>query len=289
MTQLISRLYQHALIDRVRARCAADEGLDAALMYGSFAKGEADEHSDVEFWLFHTPEARAALDPAAWCTALDRGVTAVLRNEFGAHVAYFPGLVRGEFHFATTDDLPGLADWPERGAPVEKMAVLDRRGVLARTLAALPARHSPPHTAEQVAAACEPLANWLVLTRNLLERGETLRAWDALAHTQRHLTWIARLAEDATGHWLTPSRAAERELAPETVAALAAATAPAEPDALRAALRGALAEGRRHWRTLAARHGLAVPEDLLAELAAALDPGPRRAQGQRRRQGQDAG
>jgi lincosamide nucleotidyltransferase len=157
------------------------------------------------------------------------------------------------------------------------MAVLDRRGVLARTLAALPARHRPPHTAEQVAAACEPLANWLVLARNLLERGESLRAWDALGHTQRHLTWIARLAEDATGHWLTPARAAERELAPATVAALAAATAPADSEALRAALRAALAEGRRHWRALAARHALTVPEDLLDELAAALGRRPQNA------------
>lgn len=268
------RLYQHALIDRVRARCAADPGLDAALMYGSFVKDEADGYSDIEFWLFHTPAARAGLDPAAWCTALDPAVTAVLRNEFGAHVAYFPGLVRGEFHFATTEDLPGLADWPERGAPLERMTVLDRRGVLARTLAALPARHPRPHTPEQVALACEPLANWLVLTRNLLERGEFLRAWDALGHTQRHLTRIARLAEDATEHWLTPSRAAERELAPRTVTALAAATASADPDALRTALRAALAEGARHWRTLAERHGLTVPEPLLDELAAALGPGP---------------
>ena len=274
MTRPARRLYQHTLIERVRSRCAADEGLDAALMYGSFAKGEADRHSDIEFWLFHTPEARAALDPAAWCTAVDPAVTAVLRNEFGAHVAYFPGLVRGEFHFATTDDLPGLAAWPERGAPVERMAVLDRRGALARALSALPARRPPPHTAEQIACACEPLANWLVLTRNLIERGEFLRAWDALGHTQRHLTWIARLAEDATGHWLTPSRAAERELAPRTVAALAAATAPADPDALRAALRAALDEGRRHWRALAERHGSTVPEALLDELAAALGPAP---------------
>jgi lincosamide nucleotidyltransferase len=263
---------QHALIDRVRARCAADDGLDAALMYGSFAKDESDEHSDIEFWLFHTPAARTALDPEAWCAALDPAVRAVLRNEFGAHVAFFPGLIRGEFHFATTADLPGLTAWPERGAPAERMIVLDRRGELARTLAALPARHRPPHTPDQIAQACEPLANWLVLTRNLLERGEQLRAWDALGHTQRHLTWTARLAEQATGHWLTPSRAAEHELTPRTVQALAAATAPADPDALRAALRTALAEARRHWHTLAARHGLTVPEALLDELAAALAP-----------------
>lgn len=270
---MIPRLYQHDLIDRVRARCADDDGLDAALMYGSFVKDEADRHSDIEFWLFHTPAAAAALDPAAWCARIDR-TTAVLRNEFGAHVALFPGLVRGEFHFTTTDDLPLIATWPERAAPAERMIVLDRRGALAPHLAALPDRPATPRTPDDVARACEPLANWLVLARNVLERGETLRAWDALSHAQRHLTWIARLAENTTDHWLTPSRAAERELTPPTLTALTAATAPAENTALRTALRAALAEGRRHWQTLADRHGLTVPRELLDELAAALENTP---------------
>jgi lincosamide nucleotidyltransferase B/F len=268
-----AHLYQHDLIDRVRRRCADDDGLDAALMYGSFVKDEADQYSDIEFWLFHTPAAAAALDPFAWCDGVEQ-TTAVLRNEFGAHVALFPGLIRGEFHFATTDDLPLVATWPERAAPVERMIVLDRRGELAPRLAALPEQPATPAAPDDVARACEPLANWLILARNVLERGETLRAWDALSHAQRHLTWIARLAENTTDHWLTPSRAAERELTPRTLTALAAATAPADRDALRAALRAALAEGRRHWQTLADRHGFTVPGALLDELAAALDTAP---------------
>ena len=42
-------LVQERLIARVREVCAADDRLDAALMYGSFAAGEADAYSDVEF------------------------------------------------------------------------------------------------------------------------------------------------------------------------------------------------------------------------------------------------
>jgi lincosamide nucleotidyltransferase len=274
-------VYQHELIEQVRALCARDEGLDAALMYGSFAKDEADEHSDVEFWLFHTRAARAALDPDAWCASV-APVTAVLRNEFGAHVAVFRDLVRGEFHFATTDDLPQVADWPERGAPVERMLLLDRTGRLAPLLAALPERDQPDpdaHANEDTAAAaaerasgcCEPFANWLVLAHHLLARGELLRTWDALGHAVRHLTRMARLAEDSTAHWLTPSRAAEGELSARSLAGLTASTADATAPALRSALRNALAEGRRHWTTLAAVHGNEPPHALLDELAAALD------------------
>ena len=105
-----------------------------------------------------------------------------------------------------------------------------------------------------------------------MERGELLRAWDALGHVQRHLLWMARLAEDATGHWLTPSRAAERELTAATLAGLTAAAGSADETALRRALSAALAEGRRHWETLAARHGppVSVPHALFDEMAAAF-------------------
>jgi lincosamide nucleotidyltransferase len=262
-------VYQHELIEKVRELCARDEGLDAALMYGSFAKDEADEHSDVEFWLFHTPPARAALDPAAWCAAV-APVSAVLRNEFGAHVAVFRDLIRGEFHFATTDDLPQVGTWPERGAPLERMLLLDRGGRLAPLLAALPRRVATPAGPEHAARCCEPFANWLILTHHLIARGELLRAWDALGHAVRHLTWMARLAEDRTAHWLTPSRAVERELTARSLDALTASTASATEPELRRALRAALTEGRRHWETLAAAHGFEPPHALLAELAAAL-------------------
>ncbi len=59
-----------ALIAKVRELCLADDRLDAALMYGSFAAGEADEHSDVEFWLFFEPARRGEVDPRTWCARI---------------------------------------------------------------------------------------------------------------------------------------------------------------------------------------------------------------------------
>ena len=266
-------LRQHELIERVRALCAAEPGLDAALMYGSFTKDEADGHSDIEFWLFFTPAARDRIDPAAWCARV-APVSYVLLNEFGSHVAFFPQLIRGEFHFATTAHIPAVSLWPERGAPVERMLILDRSGRLEPVLRRLPERASVADKPEKIQAEyCDPLANWLVLTWHLIERGELLRAWDALGHVQRHLLWMARLAEDSTGHWLTPSRAAERELSAPTLAGLTAAAGSAADDAaLRSALSAALTEGRRHWETLAARYSasVTVPYALFEEMGAAF-------------------
>jgi lincosamide nucleotidyltransferase len=264
-------LFQEKLITRVREVCEGDEELDAALMYGSFAIGEADEHSDIEFWLFFTPDRLAAIDPRAWCARI-APVSYVLCNEFGSHVAFFPGLLRGEFHFATVEDIEGVGAWPARGAAVERMVVVDRTGRLAPVLRSLPERYAVPNGGPQIIAkCCDPFANWLVLAHHLVARGEDLRAWDALGHAQRHLLWMARLAEGATTRWLTPSRGAEADLTPATVAALRAATSAATPEGLPAALRAASREGQRLWRMLADRYGQSPPTALFTELDAALD------------------
>ncbi|GAA0901364.1 hypothetical protein GCM10009557_77380 [Virgisporangium ochraceum] len=259
-------LEQERLIARVRDLCAADDRLDAALMYGSFAAGTADAHSDLEFWLFFT---RGDADPRAWCGEV-APLMHLVRNESGAHVAVFPGLVRGEFHFATTDDIAGVGTWPARGAPVERMLVVDRLGRLRPVLESLPEHPAPP-SAEDV---CGRFANWLLLAHHVAARGEHLRAWDALGHVHRHLLWMARLAHGSTTHWLTPSRHAEVDLPAGFPADLRLTTASAEPAEVRRALREAWRLGRTYWTDLTDRHGTAVPDALFADLDRALPPDP---------------
>lgn len=255
-------MIQERLIDRVRELCRADERLEAALMYGSFAAGEGDAHSDIEFWLFFAPERRAEVDPRAWCERI-APVNLLLLNEFGTHVALFPGPVRGEFHFATADDIPGVGDWPARGAPVRRMVVVDRSGTLTPVVSALPEQPAVPTSGAGAEELCGRFANWLVLAHQVAARGEHLRSQDALAHAHRHLLWMTRLAEGRTGHWLTPSRAAEAELPSHTVAALREYTLPAT-----------WREGRAVWRRLLDRSGGPVPEALFAELDGLLGGAP---------------
>ena len=243
-------LPQESLIARVRASCSADPRLDAALMYGSFAQGSADEHSDIEFWLFFGADPGAPRDWIAQVAPLVH----LVRNEFGAHVAIFRGLIRGEFHFASVADIASVRQWPARGGAVP---VVDRRGELAAALDAVPDK-SPTGDPEEL---CGRFANWLVLAHHVGRRGEHLRALDALAHAQRHLLWMARLAEHSTGHWLTPSRRAEQELRPETAAALAHT----HQD-----VRLAWQLGRALWTRLAAQGGKDIPQDLFDELDAAI-------------------
>lgn len=221
-------------------------------MYGSFAQGNGDEHSDIEFWLFFEPGK--VPDPPEWCARIEPPL-AVVRNEFGAHVAFFEPLIRGEFHFATTDDIASVGEWPARNGAV---AIKDHRGRLGPILATLPEHATPDDAAE----LCGRFANWIVLACHVAARGETLRAWDALGHVHRHLLWLARLDAGRTETWLTPSRRAEADLPP----ALARTTAAADPREVRAALREAWAQGHDLWVRVADKHGFAVPERLVARI-----------------------
>jgi lincosamide nucleotidyltransferase len=80
-------LAQERLITRVRDRCRDDDHLDAAMMYGSFAYGEGDAYSDIEFLLFFDDEAFPHIDRRAWLEQIapvahlyvnEHGITAVI-------------------------------------------------------------------------------------------------------------------------------------------------------------------------------------------------------------------
>jgi lincosamide nucleotidyltransferase len=262
-------LPQENLIARVGELCRRDENVIAALTYGSFPQGEGDDHSDIEFWLFFAAQAHARLDQRAWLDEVGVVRYSVV-NEFGTRVAFFANLIRGEFHFARSDEIASVADWPSRGAPVENMILVDRDGALSAALSSLPGTPPLPKSPAEVDALCGRFANWLVLAHHVSRRGEILRAIDALSHAQRHLLWMARLAEGQTQHWLTPSRRAERELTARAVAAVAATAATAHPRAVGEAIAAAWTCGRAYWSTLANSFGFTLPIGLTHELDVVL-------------------
>jgi lincosamide nucleotidyltransferase B/F len=197
----------------------ADPRVRAALTYGSRPAGLGDAFSDVEFWVFVDDAVVGTWSVAAWI----RQVAApdlLVRNEFGGWVAVVERRIRVEVHVWPASDTEGVDTWPARGAPVEAMLVVDRDGRLGPALAGLPARAPVPATSEDVAELCGRFANWWLLGRTVLARGEYERALDALSHVRRHLLWMARLDEGVTDRWLTPSRLAERDLSGKTLVAL---------------------------------------------------------------------
>ena len=57
---------QEALIARLRYLCLRDERVVAALLYGSFTRGEGDAFSDIEAALFFVEDALRTLNQQAW-------------------------------------------------------------------------------------------------------------------------------------------------------------------------------------------------------------------------------
>lgn len=267
-------LLQEKLIARVREVCLADGRLEAAAMRDSLLGEETDLGGGIEFWLFFDERRHADLDQRAWCSQL-ADVLHLVREESGAHVALFPGLVRGTFHFLKKDTLAEMiGSWPARGAPVDRMIVVDRNGELRRALEALPDLVPPPTDPEAIETLCGQFANWLVLAYHVARQGEQLRAWDALSHVNRYLLWMARLDAGATGHWLIPSLRAEQELPPSVIDDLRDST---NAGTVRDAIADAWRCGRHHWTALALRHGRPVPQRLFEEIdnaITAVPPGP---------------
>ncbi len=250
------------IVRRVSALCSADPRIRAALTYGSVPQGRDDEYADAEFWIFVDDPA---FDATAWIGEV-APVTYLVVNEFDAVVAFFPGLLRGEFHVRPGGAVAEVAQWPARSADVERMVLVDRTGELTRILAALPV--DPPVPSDEAARAtvCGRFANWWLLGWNVLARGEVERAYDTLSHVRRHLLWMARLRRGETERWLTPSRLAEQDLPTGDLQALAAVSARLDPADLRLAFDAAWRLGRRWWADLVD----VPPRDLLAEIDAAV-------------------
>jgi lincosamide nucleotidyltransferase len=206
------------MVAEVARRCRADDRIAAALTYGSVVQGLDDEFSDAEFWIFTTAENA---DWVGWIRELGP-VLHVIENEFGALVAFLTGGFRCEFHICPTTAIPEVMLWPGRSAAVEDMVLVDTGGELAAALGTIP--HHP--AIEPPSAVCGRFFNWWLLGWNVLQRGEYERAVDALSHVRRHLLWMARLRQEATLRWLTPSRLAERDLPAADLGALARLTAP---------------------------------------------------------------
>ena len=117
----------------------ADERVVAALMYGSFTRGEGDEHSDIEFAFFFEDDVLPQLDQRTWVAQ----IAPVLAYFLDAH-----GAPHGPFRRFGTGGVPLQTGVSHRlgsrsgaatpGFPSLEAAVLvDRSGALSQVLASL--------------------------------------------------------------------------------------------------------------------------------------------------------
>jgi lincosamide nucleotidyltransferase len=262
---------QDQMIARMRAICAEDDRLNAAMMYGSFTYGEGDAFSDIEFLLFFEDDAFAEIDPRAWLAQI-APVDFLYVNEHGITVVIFENLIRGEFHFHRVVEMTIAQAWPGVIAfpTLEATLIVDKSGQLTPFLEPIigppPDRLTPPGLQFVV----DGFINWCWFGFNVLRRGEHARALEILTITHRHLLHMARALARQTDHWLTPSRLAERDLPPEMYERFRACTAALDAADLRRAYVNAWTWGREMMAELGKPFGLSVPAPLCARITAAI-------------------
>jgi lincosamide nucleotidyltransferase B/F len=265
-------MLQQGMITRFREACRGDERVLGALMFGSFATGEGDRFSDIEFAVFIRDDAFEGFGQRAWLDSVSP-VAAYFPDDFGHHTALFENGVRGEFHFMRASDVSVVAGWQGSGwfPSLDAAVLVDRTGELSRHASALVG--GPP--ARGGAALVEGLAlnllNLTLLGANLLNRGEFARAWALLSAVHVNLLKLVRLQEGATDHWPSPSRALERDLSAAAYRRYVTCTAGAQPGALCAAYRESWRWGRELFETVAGPPDILLPAAVIARVEGLLD------------------
>jgi lincosamide nucleotidyltransferase B/F len=188
-------LPQEVMIERVRELCDRDERVVSALMYGSFALGEGDAFSDIEFYLFFADQALGAVEEEAWVGRI-APLYLYYVNEFGNGTAIFENLVRGEFHFEAASEVDLVGTWESAWFPSLGSAVLvDKSGELSGRVGRLIRRPPEMDGSERALFLCRSLMNWTLMGANLLQRGEYARAEAFLTLVHGHLLQAMRLVE----------------------------------------------------------------------------------------------
>ena len=260
-------LPQEQMISRVRDVCHADARVVAALMYGSFTKGEADAYSDIEFVIYIDDADLATFDAVVWLERI-APVALYFVNEFSVGTAIFENLIRGEFHFDPASSMAQVRTWRnEAGFPdPSAMLILDRTGELITHLAQISGPGPDRTEPATVAWHWHTYLNWILFGAGILARGERARALEILWFVQRCLLRFARLIEGSTDHWQTPSKNVENDLSPETCRRYIACTASLANDALECAYAAAWTWGNELARTLSVTQKLVPNEALLATM-----------------------
>lgn len=207
-------MIQLQMIEKVRQLALQDEDISSVLMYGSFTKGEGDQYSDIEFYIYYkteeSPNKLAFISQVA-------PVLLFFTNEFGTDVAFFDNMIRGEFHFHPVSDIKDIKAWAEiiSFEFKDKMNLVDKDGILSDVLHSIPPVRPQRDTLENKEYLSQNLLNNLLFVNNLVLRGEYVHAHQMFEFIQRYIMWLMRLYLKKDNHRESPSKKLEEDIPSE--------------------------------------------------------------------------
>lgn len=199
------------MINTVKTTAQNDDNVSAVLMYGSFTKGEGDQYSDIEFYIFLKDSENFSAE--AWVNQISP-LALYFTNEYGSEVAIFENMIRGEFHFLTIDEINVIKSWEGiiEFSDFSRMNLVDKDGILADTLHQIKIQKPDRSTNENILWLSQSLLNVLLTTGNLIKRQEYAHADQSLANVQKYILWLIRIASKQTNHWESPTKNLEKDI-----------------------------------------------------------------------------
>lgn len=264
MQQLPLAPHRRAFLERFTAACAADGRVLAVLLGGSYVKGGADAHSDLDLSVIVADQALAAFHEgrAAFLGALG---PLVFLEEFDLPAIAFAIYADGtevELTFASSGRLDQVQCGPF-------LPLLDRHGLLAG--ASFPPR--TPTGEEQHEALRRQIAwFWHDLSHCIaaLGRGQLWWAHGQLEELRRCCMNLARLQHDMSAE-LNGHEKVDAALPPEALAPLVATCVPLERGPMLQAARLLVQRYQALAAPLAAANGLPYPAELERVMLERLD------------------
>ncbi|WP_102275311.1 nucleotidyltransferase [Cytobacillus massiliigabonensis] len=244
-------LIQKKIINNVKDKCIQDHSVSACMMYGSFTKGEGDQYSDVEFYIFIADDLINSFNSRHWISEVSP-VDLIFFNEYGTEVAIFSSLIRGEFHFLPEAEMEIIKSFKPTGVfpDTDSMYLYDSTERLKPMLEGLSGDGPDRMTDGNVNFAFNNFVNAWLMGVNVMKRGELARSLEILTHVQKYVLQLIRIQEQSVERWLNSTKNLEADISTESYYDYVSFTSKLEKNNLSLAYMNALEKIEELYNTL---------------------------------------
>jgi lincosamide nucleotidyltransferase len=264
---VLNLLIQKKIIQNVKNKCIEDESVSACMMYGSFTKGEGDQYSDVEFYIFIRDHDINHFNSRHWISEVN-AADLIFYNEYGTEVVIFSNMIRGEFHFLPESKMEIIKSFTSTGVfpNPESMYIYDSTEQLRPLLEGLGGSGPERMTDKNVNFAFNNVANAWLMGVNIMKRGELARSLEILTQVQKYILQLIRVKEKTVERWLNSTKNLEMDISVESYHDYASITAKLRECELKTAYRNALKMVEKLYHNLGPSYMVDIDQGFIKKL-----------------------